>query len=139
MDNISDYKLLTPDVKDQNSNSSNPMQNAVNNALRELKKKKLSYEEWCIKKDIENKLKNKLIKETKRDLHHELAHTLEEALQRKRNGDMLVSEWIRQKKKEYRRSKSLRKKEQNYKKNFEKVKAKTNEKAFCEWLKNNLK
>lgn len=39
------------------------------------------------------------MKETKRELHHELARTLEDAINRKRKGDALVSEWISNKKK----------------------------------------
>ena len=71
----------------------------MNQASKKIKNKRLSYEEWWIKKDTEKKLKGKLVKETKRELHHELARTLEDAINRKRKGDALVSEWISNKKK----------------------------------------
>lgn len=71
------------------------LQNVMDEAFNEITKKRLSYEEWCIKKDTEKKLKKKLIHDTKIELHNELAKTLEDALQRKRQGDQVVSEWIK--------------------------------------------
>lgn len=50
------------------------------------------------RKSSKNKLKEKLVKDTKVELHNELAKTLEDALQRKRKGDIVVDEWIRCKK-----------------------------------------
>lgn len=56
----------------------------MDEAFKDLKtKKKLSYEEWCIKKDTQTKLKQKLLRETKAELHNELTKTLESAIQRK--------------------------------------------------------
>ena len=42
-----------------------------------------------LNKDTERKLKSKLVKDTKIELHNELARTLEDALHRKRKGDMI--------------------------------------------------
>lgn len=111
----------------------------MNEIFKKKSKKSLSYEEWCIKKDTEKKLKGKLVKEMKRELHHELARTLEDAIHRKRKGDALVSTWISNKKREFLKSRSKVRKEDEYKRNFEIMKNRTNEQAFTEWLKNSLK
>jgi hypothetical protein len=54
-----------------------------------------------LNKDTEKKLKIQLEKDTKIELHGELTKTLEDALNRKRKGDMIVNEWIKTKKKEF--------------------------------------
>jgi hypothetical protein len=92
-----------------------------------------------LNKDTENKLKTKLVKDTKIELHNELARTLEDALHRKRKGDMIVNHWIKSKNKEYSRSKKGQIKEKEHKQVYEKVKSNTNDRAFNDWLKNSLK
>jgi hypothetical protein len=92
-----------------------------------------------LNKDTERKLKSQLEKDTKIELHGELTKTLEDALNRKRKGDMIVNEWIKTKKKEFFNSKKGQMKENQNKQNFEKVKTRTNDHAFSEWLKNSLK
>lgn len=76
----------------------------------------MSYEEWLLKKETEQKLKQKLVSDTKVELHHEITRTLEQALNDKRICDQHVKKWIKDKtkhskinKREHRRSQKLKK------------------------------
>lgn len=63
--------------------SDSKVQHIIDDVFKSIStKKRLSYEEWCIKKDTENKLKQKLISDTKIELHNELARTLEQAIEK---------------------------------------------------------
>lgn len=123
----------------QINSSMSQLQNMMDEAFNEITKKRLSYEEWCIKKDTEKRLKHQLTKDTKIELHNELARTLEEALQRKRKGDEIVNEWIKSKTKESKKTKREKSKELAYKKHYETLKARSNSKVFTDWLRKNLK
>ena len=114
-DKFSEEKPIPSKEGSYANSSMTHLQNLMDDAFHDISKKRLSYEEWCIKKDTEKKLKNKLVNDTKMELHNELAQTLEEALQRKRKGDFVVSEWIKNKKKEYRKQRQEKHKQKQYK------------------------
>lgn len=84
-------------------------------------------------------MKKKLVKETRKELHNELTRTLQEALEKKRRGELQVTDWVNSKKRQERRSRSQRKKKDEHRKSMEKIKAHNNDKIFSEWLKNSLR
>ena len=65
--------------------SGSKVQDVIDDVFKDIStKKKLSYEEWLLKKETEQKLKEKLVSDTKVELHNEITRTLEQALTDKR-------------------------------------------------------